>query len=62
MYMLTLILVPHCVDLNYVKQQQVPKYTSQNVVAMVSTAIFILVKKYIFNSITSILWASSNLS
>lgn len=33
MYMLTLILVPHCVDLNYVKQQQIPKYPSQNEVA-----------------------------
>jgi len=44
MYMLTLILVPHCVDLNYVKQQQVPKYISQNEVAMVSTAIFTVVK------------------
>jgi hypothetical protein len=44
MDMLTLILVPDCVDLNYVKQQQVPKYTSQNVVATVSIAIFIAVK------------------
>jgi hypothetical protein len=44
MYMPTLILVAHCVDLNYVKQLQVPKYTSQNEVAMVSTAIFIVVK------------------
>jgi hypothetical protein len=44
MCMLTLILIPHSVDLNYVKQQQVPKYTSQNEVAMVSTAIFTVVK------------------
>jgi hypothetical protein len=39
MYTPTWVLVPQCVDLNYVKQEQVPKYTSQNVVAMVSTAI-----------------------
>jgi hypothetical protein len=44
MYMLTLILVPHYVALNYGKQQHVPKYTSQNEVAMVSTVTVAVVK------------------
>jgi hypothetical protein len=53
--MLTSELVPQCVDLSYVKKQQVPKYTSQNVVTMVSTAMFIVIKKYIYIYLVALL-------